>query len=220
MISKLLFFSFLFLSGFSSLINQVVWQRAIKIYLGGADAICSMIVVFVFMVGLGFGSLYISKKTSYLKKPLFTLAIIEFSLFITNIIVLLILKIDVSGSVFAIQRAAMLSGLSMKLLYALTGFLLLISPCSLMGMTMPVASEIAKRLLKFKNAWVLDNMFFINKIGSCLGAVATGFKLLPLYGQTLCLIIAALMNVVSVILCIIINKTIKEENTETSDNSE
>lgn len=220
MISKLLFFSFLFLSGFSSLINQVVWQRAIKIYLGGADAICSMIVVFVFMVGLGFGSLYISKKTSYLKKPLFTLAIIEFSLFITNIIVLLILKIDVSGSVFAIQRAAMLSGLSMKLLYALTGFLLLIIPCSLMGMTMPVASEIAKRQLKFKNAWVLDNMFFINTIGSCLGAVATGFKLLPLYGQTLCLIIAALMNVVSVILCIIINKTIKEENTETSDNSE
>ncbi len=218
MLSKLLFFSFLFLSGFSSLINQVVWQRAIKIYLGGADAICSMIVVFVFMVGLGLGSLYISRKTSYLKKPLFTLAIIEFSLFITNFIVLLILKLDVSSSVFAIQRAAMLSGLSMKLLYGLTGFCLLIIPCSLMGMTMPVASEIAKRQLSFKNAWVLDNMFFINTIGSCLGAVATGFKLLPLYGQTLCLTIAALMNIVSVILCFVINKTIENNTNENNEN--
>lgn len=208
MLSKILFFIFLFFSGFSSLINQVVWQRAIKIYLGGADAICSMIVVFVFMFGFGVGSLFMSKKASSLKKPLLTLAKIEFSLFITNIIVLLLLKIDISKSVFAIQRAAMLSGISMKVLYAITGILLLIVPCSLMGMTMSVASEIAKKQLNFKNAWVLDNMFFVNTIGSCLGAMATGFKLLPVYGQTLCLIIAASMNILSVVICYIINKRI------------
>lgn len=216
MLVKALFFLFLFLSGFSSLINQVVWQRAIKIYLGGADAICSMIVVFVFMLGLGLGSLLISKKTSSLKKPLITLAELEISLFITNLIVLLILKLDISSSVFAIQRTAMLSGLPIKLLYAIAGFLILIVPCSIMGMTMPVASEIAKRQLKFENAIVLDNMFFINTIGSCLGAVATGFRLLPYYGQTLCLIIAASMNVISALLCYSINSKIID-TTDTTD---
>lgn len=211
MLSKSLFFIFLFISGFSSLINQVVWQRAIKIYLGGADAICSMIVVFVFMLGLGVGSLLISKKISSLEKPLHTLAKLELSLFITNLIVLIVLKYDVSSSVFAIQRAAILFGLPIKFLYAVTGFLLLIVPCSLMGMTMPVASEIAKKYLKFENAIVLDNMFFINTIGSCLGAVATGFKLLPFYGQTLCLIIAAIMNLSSSIICLYIDKLINLE---------
>ena len=220
MLQKYLFFIFLFLSGFSSLINQVVWQRAIKIYLGGADAICSMIVVFVFMFGLGFGSLFISKKVSFITKPLVTLAKLEFSLFITNILVLILLKFDFSNSIFAIQRLAAVSGLSMKLLYAVTGFLILIVPCSLMGMTMPVASEIAKKHLKFENAVVLDNMFFINTIGSCLGAVITGFKLLPFYGQTLCLIIAAMMNIVSVIICLFINKSVNTGNTENTENLE
>ena len=220
MLQKYLFFIFLFLSGFSSLINQVVWQRAIKIYLGGADAICSMIVVFVFMFGLGFGSLFISKKVSSITKPLVTLAKLEFSLFITNILVLILLKFDFSTSIFAIQRLAMVSGLSMKLLYAVTGFLILIVPCSLMGMTMPVASEIAKKYLKFENAVVLDNMFFINTIGSCLGAVITGFKLLPFYGQTLCLIIAALMNIVSVAICLFINKSINVEKAEEKETKE
>ena len=217
MVSKFLFFIFLFLSGFSSLINQVVWQRAIKIYLGGADAICSMIVVFVFMLGLGVGSLLISKKTSYLKKPLLTLSILELSLFITNLIVLFILKLEISDSVFAIQKTALASGLSMKFLYAVTGFLLLIVPCSLMGMTMPVASEIAKRQLQIENVWVLDNMFFINTIGSCLGAVLTGYKLLPYYGQTICLIIAASMNVFSAGLCLFINRKTQVKTEENKD---
>lgn len=47
--TRLLFLTALFLSGFSGLLNQVVWQRAVKIYLGGAEAICSMLVVLAFI---------------------------------------------------------------------------------------------------------------------------------------------------------------------------
>lgn len=192
--SSPLFFLILFLSGFAGLINQVVWQRAIKVYLGGADAICSMLVVLVFMLGLGIGSLLMGKKASTLKNPIGALAMTELALFVVNLIVLALLRIDLSDSIFAFQRAAISFGIPVKLLYSITGIAILIVPCSLMGMTMPIASEGANRQLQFKNSWMVDHMFFINTLGACAGAILTGFKLLPLYGQTVCLILAALFN--------------------------
>lgn len=214
-ISANLFFIIMFITGFSSMINQVVWQRAIKIYLGGAEAICSMIVVLVFMLGMGIGSLIISKKVSSLKNPLHTLAKFELSLFVINLIVLFLLKADVSSTVFAVQRAAMLMGIPMKALYALSGVLLLIVPCSIMGMTMSVASEAAKSQLQFENNWIVDNMFFINTIGSCIGSVATGFKLIPYFGLTVCLLVALALNLLTAILCHIIYKNLDTNNIQT-----
>lgn len=190
-------FFVLFLSGMAALINQVVWQRALKIYLGGADAFCSMIVVLVFMLGLGVGSLLISKKATNLKNPLKTFALLELVLFVVNVGVLLILKIDFSETVFAFQRTAISFGLPLKLLYALSATLLLLIPCSVMGMTMPVASEAASRVLNHTKPWLIDHMFFFNTIGSCIGALLTGFKLLPYYGQTICLILAAALNLIA-----------------------
>src|SRR5262245_44602600 len=35
----------LFASGAAGLVNQVVWQRALRVFLGGSETICSMIVV-------------------------------------------------------------------------------------------------------------------------------------------------------------------------------
>ncbi|MDD3147561.1 MAG: hypothetical protein PHD82_09680, partial [Candidatus Riflebacteria bacterium] len=195
-----LFFMILFLSGFAGLINQVVWQRAIKIYLGGADAICSMLVVLVFMLGLGTGSLLIGKKASTLKNPIGALALTELGLFVVNLLVLFLLRIDLSESIFSFQRAAISFGIPIKLLYSLTGIAILIVPCSLMGMTMPIASEGANRQLQCKRSWMVDHMFFINTLGAFAGAILTGFKLLPLYGQTICLILAASFNLSAAIL--------------------
>lgn len=45
-------FSGLVLSGVAGIVNQVVWQRALKIFLGGSEALSAMIVVLVFMLGL------------------------------------------------------------------------------------------------------------------------------------------------------------------------
>ncbi len=214
-----LLFLTLFLSGFAGLVNQVVWQRSIKIYLGGADAISSMIVVLVFMTGLGLGSLVIGKKASSLKNPIRSLAKIEAALFVVNILVLLLLQIDMSDSIFAFQRAAISLGVPIKLLYALTGIGLLIIPCSLMGMTMPVASEGAHRQLQFANSWLVDHMFFINTAGAFFGAVLTGLKLLPFYGQTFCLIIAAMLNLSAALLLLTLRTSETEKAAAAADDS-
>lgn len=62
---------------------------------------------------------------------------------------------------------------------------------------MPVASEAASRVLNHTKPWLIDHMFFFNTIGSCIGALLTGFKLLPYYGQTICLILAAALNLIA-----------------------
>ena len=62
-----LLFGSLFASGLASLVNQVVWQRALKIFLGGSEALSSMVVVFVFILGLGLGSMYMGARASSLR---------------------------------------------------------------------------------------------------------------------------------------------------------
>lgn len=205
----------LFISGFAGLLNQVVWQRAIKIYLGGAEAICSMLVVLVFMLGLGLGSLLIGKRVAKIKDPLLGFGIAEVCLFLANVVVLLLLRLDLSESIFAMQRAAIASGFPIKVLYSLSGMAILIVPCSIMGMTMPLASEGANRQLKFTQSWLIDLMFFVNTIGAFFGALLAGFKLLPMFGQTTCLVIAALLNLLAAALVIYFRpRAIKAETTE------
>jgi hypothetical protein len=66
-----------FLSGGAGLINQVVWQKALKVYLGGSETISSMIVVLVFLAGLGTGSVWMVKKAHQIQNPARALALIE-----------------------------------------------------------------------------------------------------------------------------------------------
>ena len=47
----------LFLSGIAGLANQVIWQRGLKVFLGGSETLSAMIAVLVFMLGLGLGAL-------------------------------------------------------------------------------------------------------------------------------------------------------------------
>lgn len=194
---ELIFFLVLFLSGFASLINQVVWQRASKIYLGGADALCSMLVVLAFMLGLGVGSLFGSRRAPRLKDPVRALALVEGALAVVNLIVLILLRFDLSDSIYAFQRTAISIGVPITLLYGLTGLTLFLIPCFLMGLTMPIASEGAHRQLGYTHPWLVDLMFCCNTMGAFAGALFTGFKLLPFYGQTSCLVLAVLLHLVS-----------------------
>ena len=77
----------LFLSGTGSIINQVVWQRALKIFLGGSETLSAVIVVLVFMFGLGFGAIIAGQNIQKFKHPIIVLALIEIVLFVINLII-------------------------------------------------------------------------------------------------------------------------------------
>ncbi|MDP6545323.1 MAG: hypothetical protein QGH60_15165 [Phycisphaerae bacterium] len=184
----------LFLSGVASIINQVVWQRSVGIYLAGAETISSMIVVLVFMLGLGLGAHAMGRWAGKLRNPLRTLAIVQLTLALVNAGICYLLTLDISESVFAFQRMAVSFGIPLRALYAVVSAALLLIPCFLMGLTIPLASEGCQRQLNYEEKRLLSVLFFLNTLGAVLGALLSGFVIMPIIGQQAGLIIAILLN--------------------------
>lgn len=184
----------LFLSGVAAIVNQTVWQRALKVYLSGSEAISSMIVVLVFMLGLGAGSLAVARVARRVRNPLRLLAIVEIALAVVNLAISAALALDISESIYAFQRAAVSIGIPLRLLYAAVSTVILLIPCFLMGVTMPLVSEAAQRQLRAAEGHFVTVLFFLNTLGAVAGGLASGYFLMPYLGQQKALIYAAALN--------------------------
>ncbi len=184
----------LFLSGTAALVNQSVWQRSLNIYLAGCEAISAMVVVLVFMLGLGLGSFYVGLRSRQIRDPLLWLAIVELLLLVLNLGLAALLRRDISESVYASQRLAVSLGLPLRVIYGVSAMAVLLGPCFLMGMTFPLASDGCQRQLGESNRRQLPLFVFANTAGAVLGAAASGFVLMPLVGQTWSLVLGAICN--------------------------
>ncbi|MDP2305623.1 MAG: hypothetical protein Q8P18_06320 [Pseudomonadota bacterium] len=188
----------LFLSGAAGLVNQVAWQRGLKVFLGGSEALSAMTVVLVFMLGLGIGAGAFAARASRVRSPLRLLGVVELLLCGATIGVGLLLSRDLSESVYAVQRAAVGSGVPLRLLYVVGALLVLGVPCFLMGTTLPLSSEACQRQLGHdggtQGARVVNRLLFVNTAGAVGGAIVSGFVLLPALGQAATIGIAAALN--------------------------
>jgi len=199
-----LFLGFALLSsGAAGLINQVVWQRSLKVFLGGSETISSMAVVLVFMAGLGIGSIWMGNRAAKLSNPLKTVGAIELLLGAVNILICLILSADLSRSVFGFQEVAISCGVPLLLIYALGAVMILVVPCLLMGATMPLAAEVCQRNLGLTHSRLLGLLFFINTFGSVAGTLLSSGYMISHLGLSWSLICAAGMNLVAGILLLI-----------------
>ncbi len=184
----------LFLSGAAGIINQVTWQRSLKIWLGGSESLSAMIVVVVFLAGLGLGSWWMGRRALALRSPGRMLAVIEVLLFVVNIVVAWVLSLDLSETIFMMQRSALSLGVPIRVCYALLAIALLGIPCFLMGITLPLASEVCQREFKAKDPRLVGRLLFVNTLGAVVGSLGSGFYLIPFQGLRMSLIIAAAGN--------------------------
>ena len=138
-------FAGLALSGVAGVVNQVGWQRALKVFLGGSETLSAMVVVLMFMLGLGGGAALAGRTSRRVRDPLRALALVEASLAVGNAGVALILGLDLTETVYAVQRLALAGGVPLRAVYALAAALLLLPPMLLMGATLPLASSGARR---------------------------------------------------------------------------
>ncbi len=74
-----------FFSGFAVLIYQVIWQRALTLYYG-VGTISMTLIVSIYMVGLGFGSLIGGYLAERVEKRLFLYFLVELLIGIFGII--------------------------------------------------------------------------------------------------------------------------------------
>lgn len=184
----------LFFSGVAGIINQVIWQRSLKIFLGGSETLSTMSVVLVFMFGLGAGAWYAGRFAAKIRNPLQMFALVECGLFLINLCIAWVLSLDVSTSVYEIERLAVSAGIPLRAVYVIAAILILTPSCFLMGVTMPISSEVCQRQLGFQNRSLVPVLFVLNTLGATGGAAIGGFYLLPYFGQTDSLLIAATAN--------------------------
>lgn len=192
----------LLVSGAAGLINQVTWQRALKVFLGGSETVCSTVVVLVFMAGLGIGSWWSGRRAAALNNPLASFGRIEILLGMVNLAICALLGADLANTVFAVQKAAVAFGIPLLFLYAAGALLVLFVPCFLMGATMPLAAEVCQRNLGLNNSRILGILFFVNTMGSVAGAVVSSGYMLPELGLSASLVFAAALNLLAGLLLI------------------
>ncbi len=182
------------LSGVAGIVNQVVWQRALKLFLGGSETLSAMIVVLVFLFGLGAGAAVASRWVGRLRDPLRALAWVELTLAVVNGLVALLLGLELTESVYGLQRLAQGAGLPLRLVYAVVSALVLLPPTLLMGATVPFASAGCQRQLGATSTKLVPVLFLVNTLGAAAGALGASLWLLPHVGQRRALLAAVLCN--------------------------
>ncbi len=176
MIKKINFFSLFllfFMSGFSALIYQIAWQRALFTVLG-SNIDSTTIIVSVFMFGLGTGSLCGALVSSrFSEKIIIIFSLLEILTGIYGFTSLGIIKF------ISDQR---ISSYFMTTCYAA---LILLVPTLLMGATLPLLTTHINK--HFKNAGTsVATLYAFNTIGAAAASILTvvaAFELLGLRGS-------------------------------------
>ncbi|MCC7516420.1 MAG: fused MFS/spermidine synthase, partial [Pseudomonadales bacterium] len=180
-----------FLSGFSALLYQVIWQRMLGLF-SGADVYSATIIVSAFMLGMGIGSLvggYVADRCSQFRcLLLFALVELVIGLFALGSKTL---YYDVLYQTFP-ELSASLPTLSVVL------FLSLLLPTFCMGVTLPLLSKALTRHLaeaSSRIAW----LYALNTFGAAVGALITALVLVRHFGFETSLQIGAALNGVAVL---------------------
>ncbi len=161
------------------------------------------IVLAIFFLGLSVGS-YLSGKYSHLiKKPLLTYGILEGVIGIYSFfLIYILLEFNKIIAFFNITNS--LGNTSTLLKFSLV-FLLLLIPTTLMGATLPL---LVKSFIKNKenSDKIISVLYSINTLGAAIGALCSGFLLIPNLGITLTNHFMVLINILILFCSYLISK--------------
>lgn len=172
-------FGFFFLSGFSSLVFEVLWERLLMQVFGSTTFAISTLLT-AFMSGLALGSIIGGRIARRLKRPLLVYGILEGCIGLYGLLVPLLLG-ALPGLYRLIFNEYLESFYIFSLLRFVAVFLVLLLPTTLMGATLPIVSQwIAQRAHAFEGK--IGLLYGMNTFGACAGCFFAGFVLLPAWG--------------------------------------
>jgi len=185
--SRLVVTALFFLSGFSALIYQTVWQRLLGLF-GGSDTVSASLVVSAFLAGLGIGSLLAGLFADRLTKrqALLLFALVE---------ILIGAYAAVSIPIFHDVLLGMLIELSRsRALTFIAAFVALLVPTVLMGLSLPLLARALVSDLD-KAAGRISVLYGINTLGAGVGALVAGLWLIGSFGYWPAVLWGAACNV-------------------------
>jgi len=170
-----------FLSGFASLIYQVVWQRLLTLHYG-VGAISTTLIVTVYMVGLGFGGLLGGFLAESVRDRTRLYAIVELSLGFYGLI---------SLSLIGFIGTRMATGHYVWSFCFMWIFLTI--PTLFMGMTLPIMTKVFHQLVQdfFQT---ISSLYFVNSLGAAAGAICAGYVIISFFGLDLGIYVASAIN--------------------------
>ena len=184
-----------FLSGVSTLLLQIAWERWLNCYVGTALPTVALIVA-TFMIGLGIGA---QLAGFLLKRKQSGLMLYAASQLLIGVLALASLQfgrqIDWLLSAFTVTNASALPwAFSLRVL---TGIMLLLIPASAIGASFPFLAHFcfSQKAASAKTAL----LYCFNLLGSALGAILAGFILIPVIGVSKTVAVAAGFNLLALI---------------------
>jgi len=172
--SRFIVTALFFLSGFSALIYQTVWQRLLGLF-GGSDTVSASLVVSAFLAGLGIGSLAAGLFADRLTRrhALLLFALVEILIGAYAAISIPLFHDVLLGMLIELSR-------SRALTFA-AAFVALLVPTVLMGLSLPL---LARALVSDidKAAGRISVLYGINTLGAGIGALVAGLWLIGSFG--------------------------------------
>jgi spermidine synthase len=189
-----------FISGFAGLALEMVWSRMLALHIGGsAEAVTA--VVTAYMAGLGLGSLLVSSFTSRIRRPLRFYALLEIAVALFALTSPLVLHAPEGLYRLAHDREEISRALPFAVRFG-TSLLLLMIPTLAMGATLPLLVEdLTRRGGAYASRVAM--LYGINTVGAVAGTAVAGFVLLPGFGNTMTLRVAAGLDLLVAVLLLV-----------------
>jgi spermidine synthase len=199
------YFTFFFISGFCSVLYELVWLRLSMAQFGVTTAMVS-IVLSVFMAGLGLGSwlsgAWIRRRGGKLSfSPLLLYAAIELLIGVSGILVPYELRLGHR----ILERLGSTSSAEYYVASGIWVALTLIPWCTLMGATIPVAMLSIRRTFPRESSRSFSYLYMANVAGAVVGT-ALPLILIELLGFRGTLRVGAACNVLIAVLALMVSK--------------
>jgi len=187
---KRLIFPIVFISGFCSLLYQVVWERIIAFNFGG-DSISCAIVTSTFILGLGIGA-YIFRK--YKNKAITTYAQVEMAVGIFGILSYYLFS-NLAVSLAYLLNFSNTNADFFRLTLVLICIIFLLPPCILMGGTLPLIFNSFIKSGDYKSKKV-GLLYGFNTLGASFGIFSAPFLFLNNLTIPQTLILVGMTNII------------------------
>jgi spermidine synthase len=203
------FFAFFFVSGFCSILYEIIWLRLAMSQFGVTSALVS-IVLSMFMAGLGLGSwasaVLIRRYENRVQFPALRLyALTELLIGVSAIVV----PYELHWGRSLLEQTSLSSSVSYYLASGLWVALTLVPWCACMGATIPVAMLAIRRSFSSESQRSFSFLYLANVLGALVGAMLP-LLLIELYGFRGTLKIGAALNFLLAIAAFVLSSRYKE----------
>lgn len=179
------------LSGFSALVYEVVWTRALALVMGSTTYALSTMLA-AFMAGLALGGWLGGRLADRREDCAGTFAIAEIAIAVTGPLVFIAIK--ALDPIYAwLFQVFHLSFFSFSIAQFVLAFLLMLVPTVIMGATFPLALKVRARSMECLGRKA-GGVYAINSLGAVVGSMAAGFLLIPFVGSLNTVFFAGFVN--------------------------